>query len=54
MKQMQKDVPVQTGMLSIEMNNHLEQIADHALHVMETAYYETHGDEAPEKHGGSS
>lgn len=54
MKQMQKDVPVQTGMLSIEMNNHLEQIADHALHVMETAYYETHGDEAPEKHGGAS
>jgi len=54
MKQMQKDVPVQTGMLSIEMNNHLEQIGDHALHVMETAYYETHGDEAPEKHGGTS
>ncbi|NOX98695.1 MAG: Na/Pi cotransporter family protein [Verrucomicrobia bacterium] len=54
MKQMQKDVPVQTGMLSIEMNNHLEQIADHGLRVMQLAYYETHEDEAPEKHGGPS
>ncbi|MFK5921121.1 MAG: Na/Pi cotransporter family protein [Verrucomicrobiota bacterium] len=54
MKQMQKDVPVQTGMLSIEMNNHLEQIADHGLRVVELGYYETHEDEAPEKHGGSS
>lgn len=54
MKQMQDNVPVQTGMLSIEMNNHLEQIADHALHVVQTAYYETHEDEAPEKYGGPS
>ncbi len=52
MKQMQKDVPVQTGMLSIEMNNHLEQIADNALHVVQTAYYDVHEDEAPEKYGG--
>ncbi|MCF6312141.1 MAG: Na/Pi cotransporter family protein [Verrucomicrobiales bacterium] len=54
MKQMQKDLPVQTGMLSIEMNNHLEQIADHGLHVIQLAYYETHEDQAPEKHGGTA
>lgn len=54
MKQMQKELPVQTGMLSIEMNNHLEQIANHGLHVIQLVYYETHEDEAPEKHGGSA
>ena len=44
------DTDVKTEMLNIDINNHLEKIADHAISVINSAYYRQHDDDIPEKY----
>jgi Na+/phosphate symporter len=47
------DTEVKTEMVSIDINNQFEQIANYGLNVVQTAFYLLHEDEVPDKYEGA-
>ncbi|MFT5469243.1 MAG: phosphate:Na+ symporter [Verrucomicrobiales bacterium] len=51
MRRMVEDGKIKTEMIGVDLNNHLEKIGNHALNVMQSAYYMANQHEPPEKYG---